>query len=110
MKSNVVTLEELLGSLPDDQKTGNVIKRLKLWYEAEINRLNECAKNAKEPFIGLSLFEPLPFSRFGNQCLGFFTPYMAKSWVNDLSKPVTTKEDRSLQNAGQWLYSGCVVV
>jgi hypothetical protein len=100
MKSNVVTLEELLNSLPEDQKTGNVIKRLKFWYEAEINRLDEHAKNAKEPFIGLSLFEPLPFSRFGNQCLVVFTPYMAKSWVNDLSKP----------DAGQWLYSGCVVV
>lgn len=110
MKSNVVTIEELLGSLPDDQKTENVIKRLKFWYEAEINRLNEHAKDVKEPFIGLSLFEPLPFSRSGNQHLGFFTPYMAKSWVNDLSKPVTTKEDQCLKNAGQWLYSGCVVI
>jgi hypothetical protein len=110
MKSNVVTLEELLGSLPDDQKTENVINRLKFWYEEEINRLNEHAKDAKEPSIGLSLFEPLPVNRSGNQHMMVFIPYMAKSWVDDLSKPVTTKEDQCSQNAGQWLYAGCVVV
>jgi hypothetical protein len=98
MKIRIATFEELFNSLPEDQKTEDVIKDLKYWYEREVKILNECSKNAKEPSIGL-----FPFNKSGRQ-------YIAEFWVNDLAKPKREEYNWHLQNTSQWLYAGCILV
>jgi hypothetical protein len=98
MEKRIVTFEDLVRSLPDDQRTEDVTNRLKFWYEEEVRILNECAKNAKEPSIGL-----LPFCRSGDQ-------YIAEFWVSDLSKPIIARYNWHIQNTSQWLYAGCILV
>jgi len=98
MKSKIASFEELLNSLPEDQKMGDTIERLKFFYEDEVKRLNDYAKNTKEPSIGL-----LPFSKSGSQ-------FIAEFWVNDLSRPVRREYNWHLQNTSQWLYAGCILV
>lgn len=98
MERRIVTFEDLLSSLPNDQKTEDVINSLRFWYEEEVRRLNEYAKSAKEPSIGL-----LPFSQSGSQ-------YIAEFWVNDLGLSKENKYNWHLQNTSQWLYAGCILV
>jgi len=98
MKNRIATFEELLSSLPVEQKTEGVIKDLKFYYEDEIRLLNEHSKNAQEPSVGL-----FPFKKSGSQ-------YVAEFWVNDLAKPVKREYNWHLQNTSQWLYAGCILV
>jgi len=98
MKNRVASFEELLNSLPSDQKTQDVIKDLKYWYEREVKILNECAKNAQEPSIGLFLF-----NKSGDQ-------FISEFWVNDLAKPKKEEYNWHLQNTSQWLYAGCILI
>jgi len=98
MENRVATFEELLKSLPVEHKTEDVIKNLKYWYEREVNLLNDYAKNAKEPSIGL-----FPFNKSGSQ-------YISEFWVKDLSKPEKDEYNWHLQNTSQWLYAGCILV
>jgi len=98
MESKIATFEELLNSLPVGQKTEDVIKDLKYWYEREVKMLNECAKNSLKPSIGL-----FPFNKSGSQ-------YISEFWVKDLSKSETDEYNWHLQNTSQWLYAGCLLV
>lgn len=98
MESIIATFEELLNSLPVEQKTEEVIKDLKYWYEREIKILNEYSKSAKEPSIGF-----FPFNKSGDH-------YIAEFWVNDLAKLKREEYNWHLQNTSQWLYAGCILV
>lgn len=98
MENRVASFEELLNSLPSDQKTEDVIKDLKYWYEQEVKMLNEYSKNAQEPSVGL-----FPFNKSGSQ-------YIAEFWVNDMSKPKKEEYNWHLQNTSQWLYAGCILL
>lgn len=96
--NQAATFQELLNSLPDDQKTEDVIQKLRFWYESELDILNRYASKAKAPSMAL-----LPFTRSGSQ-------YIANFWVNDLSRPKEEKYNWHLQNTSQWLYAGCILV
>ena len=98
MERKIATFEELLASLPEEQKTEDMAKRLKFFYEEEVKRLDEYAQNAKDPSIGLTTF-----CKSGGQ-------YVADFWVKDLSKPVKQEFNWHLQNTSQWLYAGCILV
>ena len=94
----IATFQELLGSLPEQEKTEEVIGKLKYFYDVEVDMLNRIAGLAKEPSVTL-----LPFSRCGGQ-------YIADFNVKDITKPVEDKFNWHLQNTSQWLYAGCILV
>ena len=94
----IATFQELLNSLPDEEKTEEVIQRLKTCYKIETDLLHKYASTAERPAIAL-----LPFSRSGSQ-------YIADFWVNDLGLPKENKYNWHLQNTSQWLYAGCILV
>ena len=94
----IATFQELLNSLPDEERTEDVIQGLKSCYDAEVSLLRKYASRAERPAIAL-----LPFARCGRQ-------YIADFWVNDLGLPKENKYNWHLQNTSQWLYAGCILV
>lgn len=94
----IATLQELLNSLPDEEKTKEVIRQLKTSYEIETGLLHKYASKAGKPSIAL-----LPFTKSGSQ-------YIADFWVNDLGLPKENKYNWHIQNTSQWLYAGCILV
>lgn len=94
----IATFEELLNSLPDEEKTEEFIQKLKACYEIETDLLRKYASGAEKPSIAL-----LPFAKSGSQ-------YIADFWVNDLGLPKGNKYNWHLQNTSQWLYAGCILI
>ena len=95
---NISTLSDLLESLPEEQKTNDLIGELRTAYALEVTRLIEYAKQAEKPNIFLQ-----PFTKQGDQFIAVFS-------VNDLAKPKEEKYNWHGQNMSQWVYAGCICV
>lgn len=97
-KFNVVSFDDLLSSLPDEQKSKELIENLRSYYQFELSQLIHYSKPAKEPLIAL-----YPFEKAGSQ-------YIANFWVKDLALPVKNEYNWHGQNTSQWLYAGGILV
>jgi hypothetical protein len=97
-KFNLICFEDLLGSLPKEQKSKELIEKLKSYYHYEINQLIYYSRNAIEPLIVL-----YPFAKKGDQ-------FVADFWAKDLALPEKEQYNFHGQNVSQWLYAGCIMV
>jgi len=94
----IITIEELLNSIPEDRKTPEVIQGVKNMYTLEMERMQRYIEQAEQPQAGLQ-----PFRSAGSQLI-------AELWVNDLGKPKKDQVNWHLQNTSQWLYAGCILI
>ena len=95
---NIISLDDLLTSLPKSEKTEKVIEDIKAAYWEEFEKMRRYREKGKK--IELSIY---PFRHTGNQ-------FIANFEVNDRGKPVTPEYNWHLQDTSQWLYAGCILV
>jgi len=95
---HIISLNDLLDSLPDSEKTGSVKAMVTAEYWHELKRMRKYKK--EEDYIDLYMY---PFRQAGSQ-------FIAEFEVNDRSKPVKNEYNWYLQNTSQWLYAGCILV
>lgn len=95
---NISTLLDLLESLPEAEKSKDVIGDLQAAYASEVCRLLEYAKQAQKPMLSFQ-----PFRKQGEQFISEFA-------VNDLARPKEEKYNWHGQNTSQWCYAGCILL
>jgi len=89
----IVTFQELLDSLPEDQR--KLVKNdLKQRYHNICKRLAEYMQHDRT------------FHKFYQSGDQWIAPFE----VRDLSKPVLDQYNYHLQNTSQWLWAGCILV
>ena len=98
IKFQLCSFNDLLESLPEEERSENVVSNLHIVYANEIIRMLDYAHTAFNPFVRL-----LSFEKNGDQ-------FISKFWVNDLA--LSEKETYNFhgQNTSQWVYAGCILV
>ena len=89
---------ELFESLRKEDQTEAIERKLRDYYQYEINNLMYYAMSAKKPSIYMGLFV-----KQGSQ-------YIADLSVSDLYLEKQETYNWHLQNTSQWKYVGCILV
>lgn len=94
----IISIEDLLNSIPEDIRTPEIVERVKQAYENEIESIKYYQSKAAIPEAELTSFQ-----KNGTQ-------YVSEFYVNDLAKSKEDKINWHFQNISQWLYAGCILI